>query len=299
MAARGAWTASAFCCPYLLSVGEMPSESLSGETASSAANCEIVLMGTGTSVGVPVVGCDCDVCRSENPRNQRTRSGVLVRAPHGNFVIDTPPELRLQLVRERVELVHAALYTHSHADHIFGLDDLRICGHRLDQAIPLYCEAVVETQLRTSFNYAFAETTLNTHRFALPRLRFERIGEQPIDLLGVRVQPVRLLHGNLPILGFRIARVAYCTDVSHIPDASWPHLENLDVLVLDALRESPHPTHFSVDQALQVAARVGAKRTYLTHLSHSLEYDATNARLPEGVELAYDGLRIPLTTATA
>lgn len=271
----------------------MHSASFSDGSVNREANWEIVLLGTGTSVGVPVVGCECDVCLSANPRNHRTRCGVLVRAPQGNFVIDTPPELRLQLVRERVRLVHAAIYTHSHADHIFGLDDLRICGHRLDQAIPLYCEGAVETQLRTSFNYAFAETPVNSHRYALPRLRFERIGEQAFDLLGVRVQPIRLLHGNLPVLGFRIGRVAYCTDVSHIPDSSWPHLQELDVLVIDALRESPHPTHFSVDQAIEIAARSGARRTYFTHLSHSLDYEATNAKLPAGVELAYDGLRIP------
>jgi phosphoribosyl 1,2-cyclic phosphate phosphodiesterase len=253
---------------------------------------QLILLGTGTSVGVPVIGCDCDVCTSTNPKNRRTRTGVFVAAPEGNFVIDTPPELRLQLVREKVAIVHAALYTHSHADHIFGLDDLRICGHRLDAPVLLYCEPPVEQQLRESFSYAFNPPHPNAHRFAIPRLEFRRIDTAPIELLGLEIQPIRLLHGNLPLLGFRIADFAYCTDVSQIPEKSWPLLENLDVLVLDALRETPHPTHFSVEQAIEVVERLKPRQTYLTHVSHALEHDATNARLPAGIELAYDGLRI-------
>jgi len=253
----------------------------------------IVLLGTGTSVGVPVIGCFCDVCTSSNPRNQRTRTGVLVRAPQGDFVIDTPPELRLQLVREKVHDVHAAVYTHSHADHIFGLDDLRICGFRIGTPIVLHCEENVEQQIRTSFNYAFAEA-LNSHRFAIPNLEFQRIGLEPFELLGLTVRPIRLMHGKLPLLGFRINDVAFCTDVSLIPDESWPLLDGLDVLVLDALREQPHPTHFSVDQALEVVEKVKPRRAYFTHVSHTLEYEATNARLPDGVELSYDGLQIRL-----
>jgi len=253
---------------------------------------QMVFLGTGTSVGVPVIGCHCKVCTSTDPRNQRTRTGVLVRAPEGNFVIDTPPELRLQLVRERVDVVHAAVYTHSHADHIFGLDDLRICGHRLDAPVTLCCEEGVERQLRTSFNYAFEPPKVNNHKFALPRLAFRRIETEPFDLLGLTLRPIRLLHGSLPLLGFRINDFAYCTDVSRIPDESWPLLEGLDVLVLDALRDEPHPTHFSVAESLEVVARLKPKRAYFTHVSHSLDHAETNARLPAGVELSYDGLTI-------
>jgi phosphoribosyl 1,2-cyclic phosphate phosphodiesterase len=254
---------------------------------------ELVLLGTGTSVGVPMIGCHCDVCTSHNPRNQRTRTGVAVAAPHGVFLIDTPPELRLQLLREKIDLVQAAIFTHSHADHIFGLDDLRIFGHYLDDPLPLYCEEPVETQLRTSFNYAFEPPSPHAHAGAVPRLRFERITTEPFELLGLTVRPIRLLHGKLPVLGFRINDVAFCTDVSAIPPESWPLLEGLDVLIIDALRYEPHPTHFSVQQGLEVAERVRPRRTYFTHISHALEHEATNARLPEGVELAYDGLRIP------
>lgn len=255
---------------------------------------ELILLGTSTSVGVPVIGCECAVCQSDDPRNHRTRTGVFVQAPEGNLLIDTPPELRMQLVRERVRVVHAAAFTHSHADHIFGLDDLRIFGHRLNRSIPLHCEERVEQQLRASFSYAFAPPPVDAHHFAVPRLSFERIDPAAaFHVLGLDVQPIRLLHGRLPILGFRLGDVAFCTDVSEIPESSWPLLESLDVLIIDALRDEPHPTHFSVGQALEVVERVRPRRTYLTHLSHTLEYHATNRRLPAGVELAYDGLRIP------
>ncbi len=271
---------------FLLVFSEMPIENLCQE---------LIVTGCATSVGVPVIGCDCETCQSTNPKNHRTRSGVVVKAPEGNFVIDTSPELRLQLTREKIPIVHAAVFTHNHADHIFGLDDLRICGHRLDRPIPLYCEEPVETAIRRSFFYAFSDDdALNTHKFALPRLVFERISEAPFPLLGVMVKPIRLLHGTLPVLGFRINDVAFCTDVSYIPEESWPLLEGLDVLILDALREKPHPTHFSISQSLEVVARLKPKRAYFTHLACSLEYEKTNAQLPENVELAYDGLRIPL-----
>jgi phosphoribosyl 1,2-cyclic phosphate phosphodiesterase len=260
---------------------------------------ELILLGTGTSVGVPVIGCRCPVCKSTNPRNHRTRTGVLVPAPGGNFLIDTPPELRIQLLREQVEIVHAAVFTHSHADHIFGLDDLRIFGYRLDRAIRLYCEEAVERQLRLAFSYAFDPPDPDAHHFAVPKLAFERIAHrgdgtaEPFELLGQLIRPIRLMHGKLPMLGFRINDVAYCTDVSLIPAESWPLLEGLDTLVIDALRDQPHPTHFSVGQALEVIERVKPRRAYFTHVSHSLDYEATNARLPENVELSYDGQRIP------
>jgi phosphoribosyl 1,2-cyclic phosphate phosphodiesterase len=231
---------------------------------------ELILLGTGTSVGVPVIGCRCPVCTSSNPKNNRTRTAVLVHAPDGDFLIDTPPELRIQLLREGISIVHAAVFTHSHADHIFGLDDLRIFGYRLNREIPLYCEAVVEKQLRMAFNYAFEPLDPDAHHFAVPKLRFERMTTEPFELLGQSIRPIRLLHGKLPILGFRINDVAYCTDVSAIPDESWSLLEGLDTLVIDALRDQPHPTHFSVAQALEAIERIKPRRAYFTHISHSM-----------------------------
>jgi len=254
---------------------------------------EMILLGTGTSHGVPIIGCHCAVCQSTNPRNHRTRTGVAVRAPEGMFLIDTPPELRLQLLREKIELIHAVVYTHSHADHLFGLDDLRLFGYRLQHAVPLYCEETVEHQIRAAYSYAFVEPDPELHHGALPQLELLRIGPEPLELLGMPIQPIRLMHGKLPVLGYRMGDVAFCTDVSFIPEASWPLLADLEVLIIDALREEGHATHFGIQEALQVIDRVRPRRAYLTHVSHHLEYEATNARLPDHVELAYDGLRIP------
>jgi len=254
----------------------------------------MTLMGTSTSVGIPVVGCDCDVCTSTDPRNHRMRTSVLVNAPAGNFVIDTPPELRLQLVREKVSLVHAALFTHGHADHIYGLDDLRIFGYRLKQDIPLYCEPMVEGHLRKAFYYCFEPPKYNSHHFAVPKLTFQNIGLEPFEILGLRIVPIRLLHGKMPVLGFRINDVAFCTDVSEIPEESWKKLQGLETLVIDALRDEPHPTHLSVSQSLEVIEHLKPKRAYLTHISHSLEYSELNNRLPHHVEPAYDGLQISI-----
>jgi phosphoribosyl 1,2-cyclic phosphate phosphodiesterase len=257
---------------------------------------EMIIMGTGTSIGVPVVGCSCAVCNSNNPRNRRTRSGVLVRAPDGEFVIDAGPELRLQLVRERAKLVRAVLMTHSHADHIMGIDDLRIFGYRLNAPIPIYCEEAVEQQIRESFAYAFTDPATHSHQYAAPKLMFQRVQEnQSFDLLGLPIRTLRLKHGQLPILGFRIGNVAFCTDVSTIPADSREQLQGLDVLVLDALRHEPHPTHLHIEAALGLVRQLKPKRAYFTHMSHELDYDALLRELPAGVEPAFDGLRIPIT----
>lgn len=224
------------------------------------------------------------------------RSGVLVRAPEGDFVIDTSPELRVQLLREQVACVHAAVFTHGHADHLFGLDDLRLFGYYLSRAIPLYADEITEVRIRQSFDYAFENKGPNNHPGATPQFEMRTIGRDSFDLLGLTLTPIPLWHGQLPVLGFRLGNVAFCTDVSRIPEESWPLLEGLDVLILDALREKPHPTHFSLSQALEVVSRVRPKQAWFTHISHTLEYEATNKLLPAGVELAYDGLRIPLST---
>jgi phosphoribosyl 1,2-cyclic phosphate phosphodiesterase len=248
-------------------------------------------LGTGTSVGVPMVGCDCEVCTSPNPRNQRYRCSVLIGTPQGNLLIDTTPELRLQLIREKVKIVHAVLFTHFHADHVFGLDDLRPIPRYLGGPVPLYCNEETERKLRQSFAYAFAPSGEHLPAGYLPKLAFQRIGEQPFVALGQRVVPIPLIHAHFDVLGFRIDDVAYCTDVSKIPRESWPLLEGLRVLVLDALRFKPHPGHFSIEQALEVIDQVKPRRAYLTHMSHEVEHEAVNRQLPPGVELAYDGLK--------
>jgi phosphoribosyl 1,2-cyclic phosphate phosphodiesterase len=246
-------------------------------------------LGTGTSVGVPMLGCDCDVCRSPDPRNRRYRCSVLIGTPRGNLLIDTPPELRLQLLRAGVKLVHAVLYTHYHADHLFGLDDVRLFPKHLGGPLPIYCADEVEDVIRRVFAYAF-RPDVDHQKLALPHLELRRITAAPFEALGERVLPIPLEHATYNVFGFRIDDVAYCTDVSGIPEQSWPRLEGLRVLVLDALRHKPHPAHFSLEQALEVIARVRPRRAYLTHMSHDLDHEATNRQLPPGVELAHDGL---------
>lgn len=241
-----------------------------------------------------MVGCGCPTCTSADPRNNRTRCALVLGLPEGNLLIDTPPDLRSQLLREHLGFIHAVAFTHAHADHLFGLDDVRLFPYYIGHRLPIYCEAVVEERIRKSFDYIFDPANADFPAGAIPQLTFHQIERDPFTVLGVRIIPIRLKHGRLAILGFRFGKIAYCTDTNGIPEESWPLLEGLDVLILDALRRRPHPTHFSLDEALAVAERVGAKRTFFTHVSHDLEHAATNASLPAGIELAYDGLKLPL-----
>src|SRR5262245_36877318 len=223
-------------------------------------------LGTGTSVGIPMLGCSCDVCQSTNPKNNRYRCSVLIATPAGRILIDTPPEVRLQLLREKVPFVHAVLFTHYHADHLFGLDDVRPFPKHLGGPLPLYCNAETEEKIRQSFAYAFREGAEKLPPGWLPQLTFARVDGEAFRVLDQTVVPIALEHSHFHVLGFRIGDVAYCTDVSRIPRESWPKLEGLRVLVLDALRPQPHPAHFSLDEALGVIARLRPEQAYLTHI---------------------------------
>jgi phosphoribosyl 1,2-cyclic phosphate phosphodiesterase len=257
---------------------------------------ELVFLGTGTSHGVPMIGCDCAVCTGGDPRNQRTRCSVVLGLPRGNLLIDTTPELRVQLLRERISRVHAVAYTHAHADHLFGLDDLRIFPRYLGQDMPIYCEQEVEQCIRRAFSYAFDPATRLYPAGGVPRLVFQTIEPgRPFEVLGTTLLPLRLAHGTYRVLGFRVGDVAYCTDVKEVPAESAASLADLDVLILDCLRDEPHATHMSFDEAMDAIARLRPRRTLLTHISHRLDHEATSRRLPEGVAMATDGLRIPLT----
>jgi phosphoribosyl 1,2-cyclic phosphate phosphodiesterase len=256
---------------------------------------QMILLGTGTSVGVPAIGCGCPVCTSSDPRNNRTRSGAILGLPDGNLLIDTSPDLRHQLLREGIGMVNSVLFTHEHADHLHGLDDLRLFPFLLGHPVPLFCTKIVETRIRKAFDYAFVDRE-QTHLGAIPQLQFHTIVDAPFETLDQHVQPIPLVHGpHCNVLGFRFGNVAYCTDTNFISDSSMDLLRDLDVLVLDALRFTQHPTHFSVDEAVEVAAQLRPKMTYLTHISHDLDHEQTNQLLPAHVRLAYDGLRIPLT----
>jgi phosphoribosyl 1,2-cyclic phosphate phosphodiesterase len=256
---------------------------------------QLVVLGTGTSVGVPSIGCGCEVCMSSDLHDKRTRCAVVLGLPEGNLLIDTPPDLRQQLLREQIGIVHAVLYTHEHADHLFGLDDLRLFPFYLGHAVPIYCEPIVEERIKKSFDYAFCPDE-QTHTGAAPQLTLHSIDLAPFDLLGARITPLRLKHGpRFEVLGFRIGNVAYCTDTNGIPPESLALLEGLDVLILDALRIRPHVTHFSLDEALKTARQLNPKQTLFTHISHDLSHAKINAMLPKNMQLAYDGQRVPLT----
>ncbi|MDG2184193.1 MAG: MBL fold metallo-hydrolase [Mariniblastus sp.] len=256
---------------------------------------EMILLGTGTSVGVPALGCSCDVCRSQEPRNHRTRCSAILGLPEGNFLIDTSPDLRTQLLREGLGIVHAVAYTHEHADHVAGFDDLRLFQFYLGHSVPIFCNATVEQRLRQAFDYAF-DNAEQTHAGAVPSVDIHPISTEPFEVLGETIIPIPLKHGpRFDVLGFRIGNVAYCTDVKSIPESSWPLLENLDTLILDALRPREHPTHLNLAQAVDISQALNVKRTFFTHCSCDIDYQTTNDLLPDGIEIGFDGLRIKLT----
>jgi len=254
----------------------------------------LTFLGTGTSTGVPILGCDCPVCMSDDPRNQRTRPSVLMSFPAGNLLIDTSPEMRIQLLREKVRRVHAIAYTHHHADHLYGLDDARLFPKWIGGPVPVFCERDVEDYIKRVFPYAFREESRDWAAGFIPKIEFHPITPgAEFEVLGQKILPIRLHHGRFTVLGFRVGGLAYCTDVNRVPEATLDALEGLDTLILDALRYEPHPTHFNLDEALAVVDRLKPGRTYFTHLSHGLDHESVEAKLPPQVRLAYDGLVLP------
>lgn len=247
----------------------------------------LTILGSGTSHGVPMIGCDCPVCTSDDPRDRRTRTSAVFAFDGHCVLVDTSPELRLQSVAHGVRRVDAILLTHHHADHVAGLDDVRRFNWLQRSAIPVYANRLTLERVRAMFPYAFDDD--DTYPSAKPELLAREI-DGPIDVLGRRIVPIPYFHGPLPVLGFRIGGIAYCPDCNRIPDESRRLLDGLDVLVLDALRRRPHPTHFTLDEAVAQARRIGARRTFFTHIAHELGHAATCAELPAGMELAYDGL---------
>jgi len=248
----------------------------------------ITFLGTGTSHGIPMIACDCPVCRSEDPRDRRFRTSAAVTCPDGRvLLIDVAPEFRLAAVAARLPRVDAVLLTHSHADHIMGMDDLRRYNHLARDIIPCYGNAATIDTTRRAFAYA-EKPYVNSDT---PSLRFEVI-DAPATIAGVRVTPVPLIHDRQTILGYRIGRFAYCTDCSAIPADSFALLADLDLLVLDALRYTPHRAHFNLDHALEAIERIKPRRALLIHIAHEISHAKTSAELPDGVELAYDGLCI-------
>jgi phosphoribosyl 1,2-cyclic phosphate phosphodiesterase len=270
--------------------------------ADSEVGLRVTLLGTGTSHGVPAIGCDCAVCHSTDPRDRRTRTSILIQISDSgpksafasavrNILVDTSTDLRAQALAHDVRRVDAILFTHSHADHVLGLDDVRRYNALQRGAIPCYGDEPTLANLERMFAYIFKPPAVLAG--GLPQISPFRIAGV-FTLGGVPIVPVPLMHGPRPILGFRVGAFAYLTDCNRIPDESWPLLDGVRTLVLDALRDRPHPTHFSLDQALDVVARLAPERSYFTHIAHDLPHAATCARLPPGVELAYDGLVLEL-----
>lgn len=257
------------------------------------ANARVTFLGSGTSAGVPMIGCSCATCQSSDPHDKRLRPSIYLVVEDGpSILVDTSTDLRQQALTYGVTRLDAILFTHPHVDHILGLDEVRRFNYLHRRAIPAYADATTASDLRKTFHYVFDPPAQKGG--GVPQIDLSII-DGPFDVQGVRVRPVPLFHGGRQILGFRFGTFAYLTDCNRIPEDSWPLLAALDTLVLDALRHRPHPTHFTVAEALEVVRRLQPRQTYFTHMCHDLPHAETNASLPPGVQLAHDGLKFDIT----
>ena len=256
----------------------------------------LTLLGTGTSFGIPQIGCRCAVCRSTDPRDRRGRTAALIDNGESRILIDTPPELRLQLVREGVDRLDAVLYTHEHADHVNGIDDLRMFSLRRKAALPLHGPQSALDYVRNGFRYIFDDSLQLPAGTTRPRLTLHRLDAgQASTVAGLDVLPISLDHGGTGVYGYRIGPIGYATDVKTITGPAKEALRGVRVLVLSALWWRPHPTHQSIQEAIEAALDIGAERTYLTHLSHETSHQALLDRLPAGIEPGYDGLTVEVS----
>ncbi len=251
----------------------------------------LTVLGSGTSVGVPTIGCTCRVCRSEDPRDRRLRPSVCLRWDGHTVVIDTGPDFRQQALAHGIEKVDAVLFTHAHADHVLGLDDLRPFNFHQRGPIPVYASAQTLEVIRRIFSYIFHDGPTESSR---PRIETHVFPDEPIAVGGVEFLPIPVKHGSGDCHGFRFGNHAYLTDHSEIPEESMALLEGVEVLFLDALRYKPHPTHSTVERSLRTVERLKPRAAYFTHISHDLEHARVESLLPEGVHLAYDGLELEL-----
>lgn len=239
-----------------------------------------------------MIGCTCEVCSSTDPRDRRTRPSIWVRLGDVEMIVDTTPELRLQCLAAGINRIDAVLFTHHHADHVFGFDDLRRFNWIMRRPVECYGSERTLRALREMFRYAFEPAVDSPH--SRPHIELKLIDSASFTIGGETVVPIPVQHGPLPVFGFRFGNFAYCTDCNHIPEDSLVLLAGVEVLVLDAVRRKPHPAHFSLDEAVAMAERIGARRTYFTHMAHEIKHEETNRELPEGMALAYDGLRFAI-----
>jgi phosphoribosyl 1,2-cyclic phosphate phosphodiesterase len=248
----------------------------------------LTVLGSGTSMGVPTIGCTCAVCHSPDPHDRRTRPSILLEFGGKFVLIDTTPDFREQAIREHIRQIDAVVYTHTHADHILGIDDLRPLSYHRDGKIPLYARPDAAEFIRNMFRYIFDAD----YKFGgLARLELKPINGT-FELFGARFEPIPIVHGDTEIYGYRFGSAAYLTDFSEIPESSMPLLQGLDVLFLDGLRYKPHPTHSTVENSIRIADRLKAKRVFFTHICHDLPHEETNAALPPHVRLSYDGMKL-------
>jgi phosphoribosyl 1,2-cyclic phosphate phosphodiesterase len=259
-----------------------------------AGEIRITVLGSGTSVGVPTIGCPCDVCHSSDPRDQRLRPSILVSYGARNILIDTTPDFRTQALRAGIDHLDAVVFTHSHADHILGLDDVRPFNFKQKAAIPIHAAPEAMATIQRVFEYIFDGQRKESN---VPRLAPVLLDGGPFDLFDLTFTPVPVLHGSATIYGFRFGAAAYLTDHSDIPESSYPLLEGLDVLFLDALRYRPHPTHSTVERSVATAARLRPRMTYFTHICHDLRHEDAERQLAPNIRLAYDGLEIRVGAA--
>ena len=248
---------------------------------------QLTFLGTGTSQGVPMIGCGCEVCKSTDPRDKRLRASVLVKHEGLRILVDAGPDFRYQMLRAGVSSLDAILLTHNHKDHTGGLDDIRAFNYLEQKATQIYCEKYVEESLRKEYSYAFEEIRYP----GAPEWDVHIIDDKPFTVNGVEIIPIRGRHFKLPVLGYRFGNIAYCTDMNHIPDEEYEKLQNLDHFIINCVRKGRHISHYSLEQAIEVAQKVGAKHSWLTHLSHQLPcYEDLKKELPEGILPAFDGL---------
>jgi phosphoribosyl 1,2-cyclic phosphate phosphodiesterase len=247
---------------------------------------QLTILGSGTSMGVPTLGCHCAVCESSDPHDKRTRASALLAIDGRNVVIDTTPDFRFQALRAKIERLDAVLYTHAHADHIMGMDDIRPFNFHQRAPIPIYGSDETLARLREQFNYVFRDVPAGA---TVPSVKLHTING-PFQLHGLEITPVPAMHGPTGVLGFRIGDAAYLTDFSMVPESSRALLGGLENLILSALRDTPHIMHSTVAQSLALVGELKPKRTWFTHIAHELGHEATNARLPQNVRMAYDGL---------
>ena len=250
---------------------------------------KLTFLGTGTSQGVPMIGCSCDVCRSDDPRDKRLRASVLVEHQGLRILVDAGPDFRQQMLREDIRGVDAILLTHNHKDHTGGLDDIRAFNYHEKRATQIYCEKYVEDALRMEFSYAFAEKKYP----GAPEWEVHIIDDKSFTINDIEIIPIRGMHYRLPVLGYRFGNIAYCTDMNHIPEEELTKLQGLEHFIINCVRRGSHISHYSLEGALEVAGKVKARHTWLTHLSHQLPAHAELcSELPEGILPAYDGLII-------